>query len=287
MILNKYWVATFSIIVAITLSVPTFAQKAQIKVGYNYHFFDPRGIEKHHDYLLLAGNDKSIFYNEHTHRVDSTRCTKDGNQWYNQTSIIVLGQVMGKSREEREAIMESSGVGQSVTNYFVKEKGKFKVWDMVYYEYRKYTEDIENRDWNIETDSVKTLLGYECVLATTTYHGRQWSAWFAPEIPINAGPWKLLGLPGLIMEAVDSTGQHHFTANGIESTNRDFPKVYEPVDYEKTTRKEFLKLCRYRYDNFQGMRDLHFGTDAPKMSQEKIDYETGKPGFDLLETDYR
>ena len=66
-----------------------------------------------------------------------------------------------------------------------------------------------------------------------------------------------------------------------------FPKVYEPYGYEKTTRKEFLKLCRYRYDNFQRMRDLHFGTNAPRVSQEKIDYETGKPGFDLLETDYR
>ncbi len=275
---------------AIIISAPSSAQKAskaQIKVAYDYHFFDPRGIEKHHDYVLLAGNEKSIFYNEHTHWVDSLRCTNEGNQWYNQTSMIVMGQVTGKSREEREAIMESSGVGQSVTNYFLKEKGKFKVWDMVYYEYRKYTEDIENQDWNIVADSVRTILGYECILATTAYHGRQWDAWFAPEIPINAGPWKLLGLPGLIMEAIDSTGQHHFTANGIESTNRDFPKVYEPIDYENTNRKEFLKLCRYRYDNFQGMRDLHFGTYAPKVSQEKIDYETGKPGFDLLETDYR
>ena len=26
-----------------------FAQKADLKVGYDYHFFDPRGIEKHHD----------------------------------------------------------------------------------------------------------------------------------------------------------------------------------------------------------------------------------------------
>lgn len=74
--------------------------------------------------------------------------------------------------------------------------------------------------------------------------------------------------------------------NGIESTNISIPKIYEPIDYEKTTRKEFLKLCRYRYDNYQGMRDLHFGADAPKVSQKVIDYETGKPGFDLLETDY-
>lgn len=276
-----------SLIIAVIGFMPLFAQKAQIKASYDYHFFDPRGIEKHHDYILLAGTDCSKFYNEHTQWVDSMRCTDKGNQWYNQTSMIVMGQVMGKPRDEVEAILESSGVGQPITTYIVKEKGKFKVWDMVYHEYRKYTEDIEERDWSITEDSVKTVLGYDCLLATANYHGRQWKVWFTPDIPINAGPWKLLGLPGLIMEAVDSTGQHHFTITGIESVNMDIPKIYEPIDYEKTTRKEFLQLCRYRYDNFQGMRDLHFGTDAPRVSQEKIDYETGKPGFDLLETDYR
>ena len=276
-----------SLIIAVIGFMPLFAQKAQIKASYDYHFFDPRGIEKHHDYILLAGTDCSKFYNEHTQWVDSMRCTDKGNQWYNQTSMIVMGQVMGKPRDEVEAILESSGVGQPVTTYIVKGKGKFKVWDMVYHEYSKYTEDIEERDWSITEDSVKTVLGYDCLLATANYHGRQWKVWFTPDIPINAGPWKLLGLPGLIMEAVDSTGQHHFTITGIESVNMDIPKIYEPIDYEKTTRKEFLQLCRYRYDNFLGMRDLHFGTDAPRVSQEKIDYETGKPGFDLLETDYR
>lgn len=276
-----------TIILEILLAIPLSAQKAQIKVSYDYHFFDPRGIEKHHDFLLLANRDKSIFYNNHTQWLDSTRCTKDGEAWYTQTGLVLMGQVMGKSREEAEAILESSGTGRPVTMYVIKEKGIFKIWDEVYSEYRKYSEDIENRDWHIMADSTKNIHGYECILAESDYHGRHWKAWFAPEIPINAGPWKLLGLPGLIMDATDSSGQHHFTANGIESSDISFPKIYEPFDYEKTTRKEFLRLCRYRYDNFQGMRDLHFGTDAPQVSQEKIDYETGKPGFDLLETDYR
>ena len=36
-----------------------FAQTAQLKVGYDYYFFDPRGIEKHHDFILLSGRDCS------------------------------------------------------------------------------------------------------------------------------------------------------------------------------------------------------------------------------------
>ena len=264
-----------------------FAQKAQLKVGYDYHYFDPRGIEKHDDFILLAGKDCSKFYNDHSQWLDSIRCTKEGEQWYVQQGLVMMGELMQKSREEREAILNSSPLGRPVDIYVVRDKDKFNVWDMVYHEYRKYTEPIEDREWTIVDDSTKIILGYDCIKATANYHGRDWTVWFTPEVPMNTGPWKLLGLPGLILEAVDSTGQHHFTANGIQSVNMPITKVYEPYSYEKTTRREFLKLCRYRYDNFQGMSDMHFGGNGPRHSQEKIDYESGKDGFDLLETDYK
>lgn len=272
-----------SLFVASTL----FAQKAQLKVGYDYHFFDPRGIEKHHDFILLVGKDCSKFYNNQSQRLDSIRCTKDGNQWYNQQGLIMMSELMNKSREEREAIINSSSIGHSVDLYIVRNNDIFKVWDMVYYEYRKYSEPIEERCWTIMDDSTKNVLGYECIMATANYHGRHWTAWFTPEIPVDAGPWKLLGLPGLILEATDSTGHHHFTANGIQSVNMNIPPVYEPYSYEKTTRKKFLELCRFRYDNIQGMSDLHFGGNGPRLTPEKIAYERGKEGYDLLETDYR
>ncbi|MGN0047980.1 MAG: hypothetical protein ACI37U_03645 [Bacteroides sp.] len=41
-----------------------------------------------------------------------------------------------------------------------------------------------------------------------------------------------------------------------------------------------------RYDNVQGMSNLHFGGNGPRLSPEMIEYESGKKGFDLLETDY-
>ncbi len=119
------------------------------KIRYNYHagdyicyafisaesanksllrlsLFDPRGIEKYHDFLLLAGRDKSMFYNNHTQWLDSTRCTKGGEAWYIQTGMLVMGQVMGKSREEAEAILESSGTGRPVGMYVIKEMENLK-----------------------------------------------------------------------------------------------------------------------------------------------------------------
>ena len=277
---------TFTVWASLLVVGLLYAQKAQLKVGYDYHYFDPRGIEKNEDFILLAGKDCAKFYNSQSQWLDSTRCTKKGEQWYVQQGLVMMGELMNKPREEREAIINSSAIGHAVNLYVVRKEEKFHVWDMVYHEYRKYAEPVEERDWAILDDSTKTVLGYECMMATTEYHGRKWTAWFTPEVPMNAGPWKLLGLPGLILEAIDSTGQHHFSANGLQSVDVDIPKVYEPNSYEKTTRKNFLALCRYRYDNVQGMSDLHFGGNGPRLSPEKIEYESGKKGFDLLETDY-
>ena len=67
---------------------------------------------------------------------------------------------MNKTREEREAILNSSPIGHAVDLYVVRDNDKFEVWDMVYSEYRKYTEPIEDRDWTIADDSTKNILGY-------------------------------------------------------------------------------------------------------------------------------
>ncbi|MBD5356187.1 MAG: hypothetical protein HDR88_04165 [Bacteroides sp.] len=41
----------------------------------------------------------------------------------------------------------------------------------------------------------------------------------------------------------------------------------ESYSYENTTRKKFLELCRYRYDNIQGISDWYFGGNGPRLSQ--------------------
>ena len=90
---------TFSVVLS------SFAQKAHLKIGYDHHYYDPRGIEKHDDFILLAGADCSKFYNGQSQWLDSMRCTKEGEQWYVQQGLVMMGELMNKSREEREAIL--------------------------------------------------------------------------------------------------------------------------------------------------------------------------------------
>lgn len=60
-----------------------------------------------------------------------------------------------------------------------------------------------------------TLLGYACQRAKVQYGGRTWVVSFAADIPVSAGPWKLSGLPGLILKAESEDSIHRFVAHAI------------------------------------------------------------------------
>lgn len=109
-------------------------------------------------------------------------------------------------------------------------------------------ETEEKPQWTLTPDTL-TLLGYRCTRATTSFKGRQWSAWFTPDIPVSEGPWKLYGLPGLILKAQDAEGHYRFTANGIEQSRNATPILFGGADYEPVSRKQYDKIhLRYFAD---------------------------------------
>ena len=79
------------------------------------------------------------------------------------------------------------------------------------------TQDSINNlfDWQlVEGDSI--VCRYPCHKAQTRFRGRSWTAWYTLDLPYNDGPWKLNGLPGLILHAYDSTRQFIFDCTSIE-----------------------------------------------------------------------
>ena len=107
-------------------------------------------------------------------------------------------------------------LGSAEGEYLFKNmpEGKNTVYHNFGFDNYVYAEDIEPQEW-ILGDSVRSILGYECRLAECDYRGRHWIAWYAPEIAVSEGPWKLGGLPGLILEAYDSRRHYVFTALGM------------------------------------------------------------------------
>ncbi|SNU10610.1 GLPGLI family protein [Prevotellaceae bacterium KH2P17] len=72
-----------------------------------------------------------------------------------------------------------------------------------------YKEPIAPITWTIQPRDT-TILNMPCQFATCTYGNRKWTACFTSSIPVQAGPWKLQGLPGLILYAHDDSGIFSF-----------------------------------------------------------------------------
>lgn len=95
-------------------------------------------------------------------------------------------------------------------------KGKLSYYTNLDGKTHEYVEDIADKGWKIEEGDT-VILGYHCNKATCTFRGRTWTAWFTPEIPISEGPWKLDGLPGMILFAEETKHQFRFECIGIKN----------------------------------------------------------------------
>ncbi|MBS1628088.1 MAG: GLPGLI family protein [Bacteroidetes bacterium] len=97
--------------------------------------------------------------------------------------------------------------------------------------------------WKLDKDSVKIIAGITCYKATGNFRGRTYIVWYTPSIPISGGPWKLGGLPGLILEAYDTKREVVFSCKAIQHfVNPVVVTIEVPNDCIKTTITEYNKL---------------------------------------------
>jgi GLPGLI family protein len=97
-------------------------------------------------------------------------------------------------------------------------------------------EEFPKLDWKIGSET-REIGGYSCQKAEVRFKGRDYTAWFTPEIPFQAGPWKLSGLPGLILEAADSRNEVSFKYAGFDKLNENEFLVEIPKNTIKTNKK--------------------------------------------------
>ncbi|KGN84507.1 GLPGLI family protein [Porphyromonas gulae] len=81
-----------------------------------------------------------------------------------------------------------------------------------------YQEDIPQFNWDF-TEKTDTVIGYVCSMATVSFAGRNYEAWYTEKIPLPFGPYKFGGLPGLILKIQDSENQYVWEAVGFERSN--------------------------------------------------------------------
>lgn len=131
--------------------------------------------------------------------------------------------------------------------------------------------------WKISTDTA-SFGGLRCQKATGHFRGRDYIVWFCPDLPLHAGPWKLNGLPGVIVEAYDSKNDVRFSCDGIEKI--DPTVIQAPGNGVKITDKEFARLqetLRKDPDAFSRSMAAMQGGDVAGGRGPKMDIKFG-PG---------
>ena len=102
-------------------------------------------------------------------------------------------------------------------------------------------EERPSLDWKIDSGE-EIILGYKCEKACANYGGRIWMVSFTDEIPSESGPWKLNGLPGLILKAETTDGVHRYVAQAIFNVPvQDILFYTHPKDV-KIKRDKFIPL---------------------------------------------
>jgi GLPGLI family protein len=115
--------------------------------------------------------------------------------------------------------------------YYINQSGEKNIFLM--------NEPIEKIEWTIQSET-KLLDTFLCQKATCNFRGRNYTAWFCKDLPYSLGPWKLNGLPGLILEAFDAEKEVVF----------GFLK-YEPFQGQIEIPKHYISMKELEFENMK------------------------------------
>lgn len=113
--------------------------------------------------------------------------------------------------------IQINGIGSATPeSYFFthSQKQLKKTYKLLQQQYL-LDQEFPVQEWIIGSET-RDIGGYVCQKAEADFKGRRYTAWFTTEIPFQAGPWKLQGLPGLILEAYDQKKEVNFLYAGFD-----------------------------------------------------------------------
>ena len=142
--------------------------------------------------------------------------------------------------------------------------------------YKKVGEKTPEIDWKLENET-KEILSYNCKKATTTYRGRNYTAYYTTDIPIYDGPFKFSGLPGLILSVFEENNKVSFEALYIERSKTI--KVPEnPINNEKLLSwKEYTNEYKKAFDGFGKFVNSKISSDIDSEVQVNLPGKNNYP----------
>ena len=242
------------------------------KIAFIFFFFG----------LMVSAQKTRIIY-EYQFRPDSTKTdslktewmyldiSKNGSKYYSKNSFdndSIIAESIKKQMASgaRSISVQRNSNGGEVTDEVEKTYPDYEIYliSTLGNDAYKVLED-RKPDWKIEPDR-KQISTFKVQKATTNFAGRKWIAWFTTDVPVQDGPYKFSGLPGLIVEISDDKADHKMELKGIkkmpttetEPLNTNGKNI--PFTRKKpleVSRKQYLKqLKQYENDPVHGMREI-------------------------------
>lgn len=201
----------FALLAFLCQVLPAEAQNLRCTYTHQKKDDPEKGYKTYKDMLLDVCDGRSLFYNERDFVYDSLfsiSFDKNGSMLKNEAA-----EQLTRTRSALHWMTEMDYPTGTFTQYY------------------KFLQTVigngtlEMPAWQL-MDEVKEISGYTCRKATAHYLGREWTAWFTEDVPSQAGPWLLWGLPGLIVEARDADNYIIFKLTGVEPLNDNHRAVF-------------------------------------------------------------
>ena len=241
--MNKKFLLKTGLLLSITcFKLPLYAQeegKVLASIVYDFvHVTDTnqRQHPKKEAMILYMGTDRSVFKSQTLAlKLEEMKKEMDGN---------LPGGKMGKN----SISFNAPNISNEELFLFPQEKKIITVDKIGMTDYL-IPEDFPLINWQI-SDETKEIGGYSCQLAKGSFGGRKYTAWFTTELPFSYGPWKLHGLPGLILQASDSKNEVLFNYAGFDKNENNELTIVLPKDAVMTNRRDFEKAKAAHDKNF-------------------------------------
>ena len=190
--------------------------------------------------------------------------TKDGSKYYSYT-VFNADSAMKVNLEKQLAATGSINITSDMRKGEVRYSVTKTYPDYKINLHRRLGMDkykiSEDRKINWKISSEKEKIGeWNAQKAEADFAGRHWIAWFSTEIPIQDGPYKFQGLPGLIVKIEDKNGSHKLELKGIKNITGDLDiNVFEAREIAVNS-KQFHKVIKdYENDPTKGIRQMQMG----------------------------
>lgn len=217
---------TLSLFSQSTIKIDALKYKATYLLTYQSDSSDVNSIEME-EMILLIGPNTSKFLSLGTHLKDSV---------INNTTLF-----------DGQSINLMNTLGNIPKSKF-KEKvfknypaDKITTTEQVLKDFYQYQEPKELFDWQVKEET-QIIAGYDCQKAETEFAGRKYIAWFSFEIPLNDGPYKFNGLPGLIVHIHDTKNQYDYKLTSFKEIEKGLSITMDKKNYITIPKQKLVQL---------------------------------------------